>query len=218
METGNFRHDRILFRAIEQEDIIEIIALHKEWFPIDYPESYFLQMKQKRIIAIGCFYSHQESNSQVILGSILAKVQDQDERNERVFDDLDRTNNNRPGWLDIIRNLFSCRTRRDRFVCYVMTIGVIDEARKLGIGSRLLQAMADCMMLQEPAVEALYLHVVIYNLQALAFYDKNDFKRIGELRDWYEIHGRNYDAVLLYKPIRKPELGIKEAANSEENV
>ena len=41
---------------IEQNDIDEVMALHKEWFPIDYPENYFRSMKQKRIIAIGCYY------------------------------------------------------------------------------------------------------------------------------------------------------------------
>jgi ribosomal protein S18 acetylase RimI-like enzyme len=106
-----------------------------------------------------------------------------------------------------------CRTRRIRYVCYVMTIGVIDEVRKLGIGSNLLQAMADCVILQERAIEALYLHVVIYNSQALAFYAKNDFKRIGQLKNWYEIQGKNYDAVLLYKPIRRQDCGIREAEN-----
>ena len=122
----------------------------------------------------------------------MAKIQDQDDRNEQVFAALDRANNLQPSWFELIRNLFMCRTRRERYVCYIMTIGVIDEVRKLGIGTNLLHAMTESVVFfQERAVEALYLHVVSYNHQALAFYAKNEFNRIADLKDWYNIQGKN---------------------------
>ena len=82
-----------------------------------------------------------------------------------------------------------------------MTIGVIDEVRKLGIGSRLLQQVTELMLNSYYTVEALYLHVVSYNHSALAFYDKNGFLRVAELKEWYTIHGEKFDALLLYKPL-----------------
>jgi hypothetical protein len=75
-----------------------------------------MQIKQKKIIVIGCFYMHKNSE-QVILGSILAKIQYQDDRNEQVIAALDRANNLQPNWFELLRNLFMCQTRRERCVC-----------------------------------------------------------------------------------------------------
>jgi hypothetical protein len=38
----------------------EIMALHKEWFPLDYPPDYFRKIKKNNVIAIGCFYDIEE--------------------------------------------------------------------------------------------------------------------------------------------------------------
>lgn len=85
-----------------------------------------------------------------------------------------------------------------------ITIGVIKEVRKLGIGTNLLHVLTEPVVsFQERAIEALYLLVVSYNHQALALYAKNEFNRIEDLKDWYNIHGKKYCAVLLYKPISK---------------
>ena len=82
-----------------------------------------------------------------------------------------------------------------------MTIGVIDEVRKLGIGTKLLSRMYEHVQRYYTSVLAVYLHVIIYNSSALSFYDKNDFKRICVLKEWYEINGKQYDGILLYRPI-----------------
>ena len=63
-----------------------------------------------------------------------------------------------------------------------MTIGVIDEVRKLGIGTRLLSSITEHVERYHSSVEAIYLHVIIYNHSALKFYDKNGFKRVGILK------------------------------------
>ena len=46
------------------------------------------KLSKKKIIVIGRFWMHKNSE-QVILGSILAKIQDQVDRNEQVFPALD---------------------------------------------------------------------------------------------------------------------------------
>ena len=38
------------------EDIAEMKQLHKEWFPIDYPQKFFEKVRKTEVIAIGCFY------------------------------------------------------------------------------------------------------------------------------------------------------------------
>ena len=63
------------------------MALHKEWFPIDYPDDYFLSMERRKIIAIGCFY--RDTEQEILLGSILSKLHGENDRTEPVFADLD---------------------------------------------------------------------------------------------------------------------------------
>jgi ribosomal protein S18 acetylase RimI-like enzyme len=83
-----------------------------------------------------------------------------------------------------------------------MTIGVIDECRKLGIGSYLLNSTMNSVLIHSKfrdTCKFIYLHVVSYNKIALKFYERNGFKNCAELKDWYEIFDKPYDAILLYK-------------------
>ena len=86
-----------------------------------------------------------------------------------------------------------------------MTIGVVDECRRLGLGSRLLDYTIDVLNKQWPNCEVLYLHVVDYNDTALKFYlnQKNKFIQHSIIKDHYVIHNKNYDAVLLYRDISR---------------
>ena len=60
--------------------------------------------------------------------------------------------------------------------CYIMTLGVIDEVRRFGLGSMLLAATEDILREQWPNCIALYLHVVDYNQGAIKFYQRNGFQ------------------------------------------
>ena len=37
-------------------DIEEIKVLHKEWFPIKYPQKFFDKIRRTEVVAVGCFY------------------------------------------------------------------------------------------------------------------------------------------------------------------
>lgn len=85
-----------------------------------------------------------------------------------------------------------------------MTIGVIDECRKLGIGTYLLKATMNAVLINpswEQSCKIIYLHVASYNRAAIKFYDRNGFLTASELKDWYDIFGKSYDAILLYRVI-----------------
>ena len=44
------------FRELEKMDLPDIKLLHKEWFPLNYPESYYEKLlKKKGIVALGAF-------------------------------------------------------------------------------------------------------------------------------------------------------------------
>jgi hypothetical protein len=89
-----------------------------------------------------CFYKTDldiENNKDILIGSVMAKIHGEDSRTQPVFVDLDEIRNGGPqSWWQLFKNTFSCRAPKERQACYIMTIGVIDEVRKLGIGTRLL--------------------------------------------------------------------------------
>ena len=41
---------------LTSQDIEEMKVLHKEWFPINYPQKFFDKIVKTNVIAIGCFY------------------------------------------------------------------------------------------------------------------------------------------------------------------
>lgn len=85
-----------------------------------------------------------------------------------------------------------------------MTIGVIDECRKLGIGTYLLKATMNAVLKHPHFKEnckVVYLHVVSYNSTAIKFYERNGFQTASDLKDWYKIFGKTYDALLMYRLI-----------------
>lgn len=82
-----------------------------------------------------------------------------------------------------------------------MTIGVIDECRRDGLGTKLLEH--SIMILQEawPHCEMIYLHVVAYNEAAIKFYQRNEFKTLKKIKNHYQIFNKQYDALIFYKDI-----------------
>lgn len=87
-----------------------------------------------------------------------------------------------------------------------MTIGVLDECRKLGIGSFLLENTIKKILEHKEwqnQVQFIYLHVAIYNESAIKFYLKNGFCKHKTLKEWYQIFEKPYDAVLLFRKINQ---------------
>ena len=80
------------FRPLHESDLKEIEAQHKEWFPLDYPKSFYTKILNKpNIITVGCFIEldideEAESNDQedeelkqdyineIMLGSIISRI------------------------------------------------------------------------------------------------------------------------------------------------
>lgn len=93
-----------------------------------------------------------------------------------------------------------------------MTIGIVDECRRLGLGTRLLNHAISLLKLQWPACEIIYLHVVDYNESALRFYlnNRNRFIKHKVINDHYDIKGKNYNAVLLYRDISADQDDMSE--------
>ena len=71
-----------------------------------------------------------------------------------------------------------------------MTIGVVDECRRDGLGTKLLEYTELIVSKQYPTCEIIYLHVVDYNDAAIKFYNKNSFMTSRTIKDHYVIKGK----------------------------
>ena len=48
--------DMIYCRELDEDDVEEMKMQHKEWFPLNYPDSYYHKtLKKGNIVKIGCF-------------------------------------------------------------------------------------------------------------------------------------------------------------------
>jgi len=65
---------------------------------------------------------------------------------------------------------------------YIMTIGVVDECRRLGLGTMLLNEVTKVINQSWSHCEIIYLHVVDYNEAAIRFYEKNNFRTLKRIK------------------------------------
>lgn len=106
--------------------------MHEEWFPLNYPDTFYDKITKKKVIAIGSFIDFDDSNKNVILGAILINIKTNNEDIIEMYQAIEAVNSGMFGWL---RSTLSCREYQ---AAYIMTLGVVDECRRLGLGTKLL--------------------------------------------------------------------------------
>ena len=83
---------------------------------------------------------------------------------------------------------------------YIMTITVLDEYKRYGIGSQLLKELINIHK-QIKEIDFIYLHVQVNNDLALSFYTKSNFENVKTIENYYtDIEPR--DAFLLKLKLR----------------
>ena len=179
----------IYFRPVDPSDITEIEKLHSEWFPINYESDYFstsIGSNKSNYITIGAYWKFRKV--EYVVGIMLTRLQ---------RDQLS---------CDLLENISKCKKfcrylncfHEEPCVAYIMTIGVIDEIRRSGLGTRLLYELNYYLRSYYSNIcRAIILHVVSYNKVAINFYIKNHFLHLGSLTDYYNLEGQKYDALLL---------------------
>jgi len=87
---------------------------------------------------------------------------------------------------DVVVGAVSCRMEnvKDEIKLYVLTLGVLEPYRRLGIGLKLLEKVLDIAK-RNPQVVSVYLHVHVVNQNAIHFYLKHDFKEMERIQDYY---------------------------------
>ncbi|MEQ2303515.1 N-alpha-acetyltransferase 60 [Ameca splendens] len=87
---------------------------------------------------------------------------------------------------DILASSFPVDTQ----VAYILSLGVVKEFRKHGIGSLLLDSLKEHISTTaQDHCKAIYLHVLTTNNTAIHFYENRDFRQHHYLPYYYSIRG-----------------------------
>ncbi|CAH1793889.1 unnamed protein product [Owenia fusiformis] len=168
----------VQLRFLTPQDIDVVKQLCHEWFPIEYPEQWY-----QDITSNPKFYSLAATYNTQIVGMIICEVKP-------------RIKCNRED-MDILANHFIASTQ----VAYILSLGVLNDFRRHGIASLLLDTLLSYLSSSEmPNVKAVYLHVLTTNSVAIGFYERRYFKVHSYLPYYYSINGSPRDgySYVLY--------------------
>jgi ribosomal-protein-alanine N-acetyltransferase len=84
---------------------------------------------------------------------------------------------------------------------HIITIDVLEEARRSGLGSKLLRAAED--RLREAGCRAVFLETAVDNAAALAFYKRHEYFLVKTVPRYYS---NGLDAFVLKKELFSPEI------------
>ncbi|ETV66413.1 hypothetical protein H257_17189 [Aphanomyces astaci] len=147
----------IVLRRIEPRDVAQLQALHEDWFPIRYNESFYQHAGQGMWENGEPLFTQVALCNEDIIGAVTAQIQRCDDTEDKC----------------LIHQSKDTSTT----LMYILTLGARQDYRRKGIASVLLttcinEAKADS------SCRALYLHVKADNGQAIRFYEKNGFHRL----------------------------------------
>ncbi|KAH7950119.1 hypothetical protein HPB49_019772 [Dermacentor silvarum] len=148
----------VQLRFLAPDDAPEVRRLCTDWFPIEYPDSWYHDITSNpRFFALAAMYGGR------IIGLIVAESKAQSQCNR---EDTGLLATNFPPAAQ---------------VAYILTLGVVRECRRNGIATLLLDSLLAHLSQQQPqpgcgACKAVYLHVLASNTCAIQFYERRRFR------------------------------------------
>ncbi|XP_072955956.1 histone acetyltransferase MCC1 [Typha angustifolia] len=179
LEPRSSPRPTIAYRPIRPSDLEVLEQIHAALFPIRYEREFFLNVVNGNgIVSWGAIdVSRSDGQSDELVGFITTRIIT---AKDSEIEDLIRYNT----------------TRKDLTLVYILTLGVAEHYRNLGIATSLVQevikyatSISNC--------RAVYLHVISYNQPAIDFYKKMSFKLVRRLPKFYYIRGQHYDSYLF---------------------
>ncbi|XP_038992605.1 histone acetyltransferase MCC1-like isoform X2 [Hibiscus syriacus] len=164
----------ICYRPIKPSDLETLEQIHSDLFPIRYESEFF------QSVVNGCDVvswaavdrSRPDGQSDELIGFVTARI-------------------------IMVADLLSYDSSRwDQNLVYILTLGVVDAYRNLGIATALIREVIKYAS-SIPVCRAVYLHVISYNNPAIHLYTKMSFKCVRRLHGFYLIHGHHYDSYLF---------------------
>ncbi|CAB3374527.1 Hypothetical predicted protein [Cloeon dipterum] len=155
-------------------DLEEVRRLCQDWFPIEYPDSWY-----QDITSDPRFYSLAAIYGGIIIGLIVAEI--------KSYNKLSKEDS----------TILSVSPHERIDVGYILSLGVSKVYRRNGIASLLLEHLIRYMTTSENAhCKALFLHVLTTNNAAIQFYEQRRFKLHSFLPYYYSIQGKSKDGFM----------------------
>lgn len=180
--------DDVQLRFLCPTDLDEVRALCQEWFPIEYPITWYEEItSSQRFYALAAVYD------QVIVGLIVAEI-----KPYRILNEEDS-------------GLLAKAFVKTSDVGYILSLGVAKQYRRNGIATLLLDSLINQLTtLEKRKVKAIFLHVLTTNSAAILFYEHRKFQLHKFLPYYYSINGRCKDGFtyVLYINGGHPPWGL----------
>ncbi|XP_069967329.1 N-alpha-acetyltransferase 60 isoform X5 [Bactrocera oleae] len=161
----------VQLRFLVPDDLTEVRTLCQDWFPIDYPLSWYEDItSSSRFFALAAVYNL------AIIGLIVAEI--------KPYRNLNKED----------KGILPDSMGRNADIGYILSLGVHRKHRRNGIGSLLLDSLLNHLTTAERhSVKAIFLHVLTTNQPAIQFYEKRRFHLHSFLPYYYNIRGKGKD-------------------------
>lgn len=203
LKGENLKEENISYRPLDKNDLEEILLLHREWFPIKYEEKFFEQLYENyygNFYSLCAVYKLENKEKEIIVGFISVDYQYVSDKFEsHTSDEILQKISEEISFYDDM----NCNLTFENYRCaYIMTLGVIDEFRRMKIGSNLISLVMDYYLYDTLCI-CLYLDVISYNSSAIKFYKRNNFEEVTTIKNFYKIDGNVYDSKVFVLPFTK---------------
>uniref|UniRef100_A0A182PSF1 N-alpha-acetyltransferase 60 n=1 Tax=Anopheles epiroticus TaxID=199890 RepID=A0A182PSF1_9DIPT len=153
----------VQLRFLCPDDLEEVRTLCQDWFPIDYPLSWYVDITSStRFFALAAIYNFS------IIGLIVAEIKSYGKLNKED------------------RGIIPESMGRDAEIGYILSLGVHRKYRQNGIGSLLLDSLINHLTTAERhKVKAIFLHVLTTNRTAILFYERRGYTGASAVTFFY---------------------------------
>lgn len=172
----------VQLRFLCPNDMPEVKRLCTEWFPIEYPDTWYEEITSNtKFFSLAAVFKCQ------IIGLIVSEIKPQTKCNKED--------------QGLLASSFPKRTE----VAYILTLGVVREYRRNGIATMLLDNLIAHLTSGQGekngnTCKAIYLHVLTTNASAIQFYERRMFRKHNYLPLYYSVKGMGKDgySYVLY--------------------
>nr|CAG4643441.1 EOG090X0BM0 [Ilyocryptus agilis] len=180
--------NELQLRFLCPSDLDQVKELCKEWFPIQYPETWYRDItSDSRFYSLAAVYQCQ------LVGLLIAEVKSSVSINKED------------------KGILDTRVYSDCQVAYILSLGVCSSLRRQGVASLLLDSFLTHVTHSENQIcKAVYLHVLTMNSAAIRFYERHNFRLHSFLPYYYSVDGKCKDGFtyVLYVNGGHPPWGL----------
>ena len=189
----------IEYKPITNDFLTDVVELHNEWFPFSYDRNYFRKyILRHNNVAIGAFLKL--GIKEYLVGCVIGEIiHEQKFRNYLPGVLVERS------WYDFFSSWVNCG--------YLHSLGVIDEYRKLSVGTKLLEMFIEEM--KKRNCVAIYLNIIEHNNAAIKFIEANNWHFYGISRKYYRYNEKLYNARVYYYVLDMIWLNSKDSNNTK---